>query len=313
MAPAITSATSASTPGSGRAPARAKARRPSAIRPRAHDPGAPRFDRACGALGRGGAALEQIQRQAGGRQRSDHVVRHAPGERLQLVGPPFEQRRRAPHQSPGQRPGHQGQQHADGIQHHGVDHRLPSQPADGAPELAPAGGVEVDEAQDGRVEAVGCRLQLLFQHGPHLHAIGVFLDLFEPRDGRRQIRLRLLGRGNQLRLLRKGGQGAVAVPVALERGERGVDPLALEGGAPLQRRVEISVAQQGDPAKVGAQQGQMLDAGRGVAGDLLGGAPDAEVAPLGDRGREHEGGGDHAEGDQQRAAGRVERLSIGLT
>ena len=75
------------------------------------------------------------------------------------------------------------------VQHDGVDDRLAPQLADGAPELPAASGVEVDEAQNGGVEAVGRRLQLLLQHGADLGAIGVVLDQLEPRDGRRQILL----------------------------------------------------------------------------------------------------------------------------
>ena len=237
MAPAITSATSAWTPGSGRAPARAKARRPSAISRARMIPARPDSIARAARSGEAVPRAKEVERQVGGRQRPDHVVGHPPGERLQLVGPPFEQRRRAPHQSPGERSGDERQQHADRIQHDGVDHRLPPQLADGAPELPALGGVEVDEAQDGRVEAIGGGLQLLLQHGAHLDPIGVPLDLLEPRDGRREIRSRLLGRRNQLGLARKAGQGAVAVPVVLERGERRCrSACARRGAAPRARR-----------------------------------------------------------------------------
>ena len=84
---------------------------------------------------------------------------------------------------------------------------------------------------------------------------------------------------------------------------------AIDARAPLQRRVEIVVADQGDAAQIGAQEREVLDAGRGVLGDQRGRAPDLHVAPLGEDGRQDEGSCHDPEGDRG-ASARMSRCAF---
>ena len=196
-APATTSATSARAPGSGWAPARAKASNPSAIRRARDNPGPPRVDRAPGALGRGLPAREQVERQAGGRERPHDVVRDPPGEGLELVGALLEQQRVAAPEAPGEKRRDDRQHQADRVEHDGVGHRpLPHSP-DAGPEITAPRGVEVDEPQRRGVEAVGRRLQLGLQHLADLlvPVVRRGIERLHVHDRRRQILLGPLGRG----------------------------------------------------------------------------------------------------------------------
>jgi hypothetical protein len=244
----------------------------------------------------GASRARRVQREAGGAQRPEHVVRDAAREELELFGAPLGQLGVAAHDAHDHDGRRDRQQHAGDVQRHGEADGLPAEPLDARRQDRAALGVALDQAHEQLVEPLDRGAQLLRQHLERRGQVTARHEAVEPLD----VALDL---GHQAgRFTAEGAffvnarEPQVVPPGALDRGARVPQLGGGRRALAVRRPIDGVAGQQDVPAKLAAQGGQAGHGRRRALSDLAGGALDADVGVLRDRGRQDEGHGHPREG-----------------